>query len=89
MDSTDQTPFDEWQPRANCRNTDPDLFFPDDGMGVIKAQRICKGCPVVNECLTYALDRHIDHGVWGGKSERQRRALQRERRRGLVSSTSG
>jgi WhiB family redox-sensing transcriptional regulator len=50
-------------------------------MGVIVAQRICVTCPVAKQCLEYALDNHVDHGVWGGKSERERRRLLRERRR--------
>jgi WhiB family redox-sensing transcriptional regulator len=36
---------------------------------------------VINECLEYALENHVDHGVWGGKSERERRRLSRMRRR--------
>jgi WhiB family redox-sensing transcriptional regulator len=38
-------------------------------------------CPVMAECLNYALDNHIGLGTWGGESERQRRMLQRIRRR--------
>lgn len=71
----------EWMADGKCREYSPDTFFPRDGTGVIVAQRICVECPVVSHCLEYALDNHIDHGVWGGKSERERRRLLRERRR--------
>ena len=36
---------------------------------------ICRRCPVVVECLADALDNEIEFGVWGGMTERQRRAL--------------
>ena len=65
--------------RARCKGESPDVFFPSDGVGVLRAQKICAECPVVNECLEYALANHISHGVWGGASERQRRRLQRRR----------
>jgi WhiB family redox-sensing transcriptional regulator len=71
----------EWMADGKCRQYPPETFFPRDGTGVIIAQKICATCPVVAECLVYALDNHIDHGVWGGKSERERRRLLRERRR--------
>jgi len=58
----------------------PDIFFPSDGMGVLVAQRICAECPVADQCLEYALENHIDHGVWGGASERERRRILRRRR---------
>lgn len=60
---------------ASCRDQPPDLFFPSDGVGVLMAQRICKGCQVREICLEYALANHIEHGVWGGVSERGRRRL--------------
>ena len=65
--------------RARCSGESPDVFFPSDGVGVLRAQKICAGCPVMEECLEYALANHISHGVWGGASERQRRRLQRRR----------
>lgn len=71
----------EWMADGKCREHAPETFFPRDGVGVIVAQRICATCPVSSACLAYALDNHIDHGVWGGKSERERRRLLRERRR--------
>jgi WhiB family redox-sensing transcriptional regulator len=49
-------------------------------MGVLVAQRICAECPVSEPCLEYALENHIDHGVWGGASERERRRILRRRR---------
>jgi len=49
-------------------------------MGVEVAQRVCVDCPVRAECLEYALFHHIEHGVWGGTSERERRRITRRRR---------
>ena len=72
----------EWMARGKCKEVVPDLFFPSDGMGVLAAQRICAECPVVDACLQYALDERVDHGVWGGKSERERRRMLRRRRIG-------
>ena len=69
-----------WLAKAKCRDMDPAIFFPSDGVGVQAAQRICAECSVREECLEYALVEHVDHGVWGGASERQRRRILRERR---------
>lgn len=70
----------EWMANGKCRDAAPDTFFPSDGLGVIKAQRICAKCPVADQCLEYALKYHIDHGVWGGRSERERRRILKSRR---------
>ena len=74
-----ETP-NNWMSTGNCRNEPPSTFFPSDGTGVEVAKRICATCPVVEACLEYALDNRIDHGVWGGTSERQRRRLLKGRR---------
>ena len=63
----------EWMASGLCRVEPPSRFFPSDGVGVEIAKRICAECPVKHPCLEYALENRIDHGVWGGTSERQRR----------------
>lgn len=70
----------EWMTRGKCRDIHPSVFFPSDGVGVEVAQRICAGCSETAPCLEYALANHIDHGVWGGASERERRRIARSRR---------
>jgi WhiB family redox-sensing transcriptional regulator len=69
-----------WMAKGNCRSEPPSLFFPHDGVGVEVARRICATCPVQAPCLEYALANGIDHGVWGGASERERRRIARRRR---------
>jgi WhiB family redox-sensing transcriptional regulator len=69
----------EWMAEGNCRFEPPATFFPSDGVGVEVAKRICATCPVKEPCLEYALEYRIDHGVWGGTSERQRRRILRKR----------
>ena len=69
-----------WMAQGNCREEPPGTFFPSDGVGVEVARRICATCPVKGPCLEYALANHIDHGVWGGASERERRRIARRRR---------
>lgn len=69
----------DWMDNGICRDHLPATFFPSDGVGVEVAKRICATCPVVNTCLEYALENHIDHGVWGGTSERQRRRIMKAR----------
>ena len=46
----------DWMAQGKCRDMDPAVFFPSDGIGVQIAQRICSECPVKGPCLEYALD---------------------------------
>lgn len=73
----------DWMAQGNCRHEPPTRFFPSDGVGVEVAKKICSTCPVTDLCLEYALVQRIDHGVWGGTSERQRRRILRSRRASL------
>ena len=69
-----------WMQEGHCRYYPAGSFFPSDGVGVDAARAICAECPVQALCLAYALDNHIDHGVWGGCSERERRRILKQRR---------
>lgn len=69
----------DWAKEASCRGTETNLFYPERGENTREAVAICAGCLVVEQCLHYALSNNIKTGVWGGKSEKQRRVLRRER----------
>ncbi len=70
----------KWMQRGRCAQEPPSTFFPSDGVGVEVARRICADCAVKDRCLEYALEHRIEHGVWGGCSERERRRILRRRR---------
>jgi WhiB family redox-sensing transcriptional regulator len=63
-----------WVSKALCRTADPDELFVR-GAAQRKAAVICRHCPVMLECGADALDNRVEFGVWGGMTERQRRAL--------------
>lgn len=73
---------------GNCNNHPPAVFFPSDGVGVEAAKEICAACPMKEPCLEYAIANRVDHGVWGGASERQRRRIIKARRAALAVSSS-
>ncbi len=74
-----------WQWRAACRGEDTVLFFPPSRPEMKderltrerRAKAICAVCPVQVECLEYAIRTREPHGVWGGLSEMERRAMLR------------
>lgn len=75
-----------WRDRAACRHTDAGLFFPAGSSGpavghIEAARAVCRGCPVQEACLRFALETNQEAGVWGGKNEDERRGLRRAGRR--------
>jgi WhiB family redox-sensing transcriptional regulator len=74
---------------GKCKTLAPSMFFPSDGVGVDVARRVCADCPVKSPCLEYALFNRIEHGVWGGASERERRRIARQRRLAARRRSSG
>jgi WhiB family transcriptional regulator, redox-sensing transcriptional regulator len=59
------------------RSVDADELFVR-GAAQRQAAVICRHCPVMQECGADALDNKVEFGVWGGMTERQRRALLRQ-----------
>ncbi|ANY09997.1 transcription factor WhiB [Pseudonocardia sp. HH130630-07] len=71
-------PVWNWRAAARCRaGTAEELFVT--GADQREAREFCFACPVRTECLAHALDQQIEFGVWGGMTERERRAVLRRR----------
>ena len=79
----------QWMTDGACRNYPAGAFFPSDGVGVDAARKICATCGVKEQCLEYALVNRIDHGVWGGASERERHRILKRRRDAVAAANSG
>jgi WhiB family transcriptional regulator, redox-sensing transcriptional regulator len=75
-------PNDKWLSDDNPCKSSSVNFFPDNGGADLQAAiRICLSCSNRRLCLDYALRNHIEHGVWGGQSERGRSRIATSRRR--------
>lgn len=62
-----------WMEQAACLNSDPELFFPDQDNARLAdktAKKICRDCPVKDECRDWA-DTTRQAGMWGGTRRRR------------------
>jgi WhiB family redox-sensing transcriptional regulator len=75
----------DWRDDAACRDTEPELFFPEGDnasarVQVKQAKLICRSCLVSAACLNFALACGQEAGIWGGMTEDERRRLNRRGR---------
>jgi WhiB family redox-sensing transcriptional regulator len=86
-----------WDDDAACKGYDREMFYRDEHLGgaadTKAAKAICRECPVLAECFTYAYERRLDWGVWGGTTGKERwdirrreqaRALRAQRKAGAA-----
>jgi hypothetical protein len=74
--AVDQRNADEaWRTRGTCRTVDPETFFPAPNEPSAGAVALCGTCDVQGPCLAWALRAGDCHGVWGGTTPRERRAM--------------
>ena len=66
-----------WKEAAACKGEQSSVFYPETESGAAAAKAICARCPVSDLCLSVALRNGERHGVWGGKTERERARLRR------------
>lgn len=69
----------EWSKYSACVGEPSSIFFPEKRGRPRKIPAyaaICSTCPVMNECLNYALV-HDEKGVWGNSTESQRNRLKK------------
>lgn len=75
-----------WRERAACLHEDPDLFFPVGNTGptlvqIDEAKAVCRRCPVMEQCLDWAIRVGQVEGIWGGMTDSERRAVRRRQAR--------
>ena len=67
----------------SCATVDPELFFPkmpndkQQRENILAAKEICKTCPVIDECLKYALNHGVE-GIWAGTTFEERKQTRRK-----------
>ncbi len=68
-----------WREAAACLDAPEVDFFPDpaDLEAIATAKAVCAGCPVSDDCLTWAVETNQTEGIWGGHSPRERRSIRR------------
>ena len=70
--------------RQLCKKEDPELFFPEDYTARAKvnaAKAICNQCPLISDCLDYAISNADLDGIWGATTPRERQRLRSHRRK--------
>ncbi|XBH22991.1 WhiB family transcriptional regulator [Jonesiaceae bacterium BS-20] len=75
---TEVSERETWRDEAVCAQVGPDVFFPVRGGATTSAKALCAQCPVIEQCLTWAIESGEPHGVWGGMSTADRRAYAKE-----------
>lgn len=76
----------DWRSAAACRTDDPDLWFPQGNTGpwlvqIEEAKAVCRRCPVIEQCLTYALQETPSDGIFAGLTALERSKVRRAARR--------
>ena len=71
-----------WQDSGLCAQSDPELFFEEvQGSDNPEARAVCRNCPVMVQCLQFALDNEEEFGIWGGLTPRGRNRFRKKYKR--------
>jgi WhiB family redox-sensing transcriptional regulator len=84
--TTGSTATTDWRHDSACAGQTPDLHFPVGNTGpallqIEEAKAVCRRCPVMDQCLAWALGQRIEYGIFGGLDEDERRVMKRRARR--------
>ncbi len=72
-----EDPIAHWMSKASCLGMDVDIFFPTREEPTYIAIAVCDECVVRTECFDFSIEGGEQFGVWGGKSESERRETKR------------
>lgn len=88
-----------WENDAACRGLNTEMFFPpaDENesrrpspaaiAAALPAKRICFACPVVSDCLNWAIESGQRSGIFGGLTAYERRQLRQRHRNALAAAS--
>jgi WhiB family redox-sensing transcriptional regulator len=71
---------ESWREAAACLTAGDEISFfptPEDAQMATAAKAVCATCPVVDSCLSYAIETNQTEGVWGGTTSAERTKLRR------------
>ena len=68
-----------WEKDANCRGSDPNIFFTARGAQHTQARDICSDCKTAVECREFAVRTNQAFGYWGSTAD-ERIDVRRARR---------
>ncbi len=75
-----------WMEEAVCGGAETEAFYSDTERFLRRlTEQYCKKCPVMNQCLEYALASEDQFGVWGGTTPRQRREMLKQKQLGSTA----
>lgn len=75
----------KWRDQAACRGKGNTCFFPTKEQPelmqimISESKLLCSKCPVRKECLMFALENGLRHGVYGGLAPRERQGMTLEK----------
>lgn len=90
MSLTSEALREGWRDNAKCSGEGlTSVYYPGRDVAVYArdatiAKSVCRGldnkapCPALKHCLLYAMLTNEEHGIWGGRSRRERNALARK-----------
>lgn len=68
----------KWRSQSACIGSGVD-FFTMRAAAVREQKALCMTCPVLKDCLDFAIRNNEQDGTWGGLTEKERKELYRDR----------
>lgn len=82
---------ENWRNLAYCKGRATSEFYPEFGVkGAIdqvrKTKSFCRRCPVILDCLQYAIDNDEQFGIWGGLTPKERSNMRKPKRNSIIET---
>ncbi len=81
--------LESWREGGACFDRLDVSFFPspEDHAAIVRAKALCASCPVLDDCLAFALETNQTDGIWGGTTPQERVRFRRRWLRDLKEAS--